>query len=468
MNDDACGARGSRSGARRAEGEGHGREEGGVGGGRRRGRGRRGRGQTRPRIGGVRARARPSASFDSASMAVVAEGAGTCRSLEFTGTNNDANGATRTRGGARRTAPRATPRARARRLEDSNARAVDPPRARSATRAANPDTSADFLGTGTGSVRPTPVIARLDSLLDLARPSAIAHPRTVYNPPRASDARRGRLVSSLERRVRGIPRRVLRARSRTPSTARRALFSSVADPSAHARQHGSDAAGARLPPGMARTKGAREPPPRSSSRPRPSRPRPSRPRPSLPSHPVSRLTRPVRPNPVPPVPRPSRRSRSAFPDEPFVMPNESDLHAFREEERARALEERALAMRTSVRDKTTFTSRCVGRRGSARAPSANGAAADEDDDATGAAASTAKGPSAPAPTRRQPPETMTDFIAKKREIFLVQMALDTKHAEIVNSRLRATRCQRGSSGEVRAHARGGRRAFRRVSEGERS
>ena len=138
------------------------------------------------------------------------------------------------------------------------------------------------------------------------------------------------------------------------------------------------------------------------------------------------------------MPRPSRRSRSAFPDEPFVMPNESDLHAFREEERARALEERALAMRTSVRDKTTFTSRVGGAVAAARAE-ANAAAADEDDDATGAAASTAKGPSAPAPTRRQPPETMTDFIAKKREIFLVQMALDTKHAEIRKLEERATR-----------------------------
>ena len=120
------------------------------------------------------------------------------------------------------------------------------------------------------------------------------------------------------------------------------------------------------------------------------------------------------------------------------MPNESDLHAFREEERARALEERALAMRTSVRDKTTFTSRVGGAAAAARAE-ANAAAADEDDDATGAAASTAKGPSAPAPTRRQPPETMTDFIAKKREIFLVQMALDTKHAEIRKLEERATR-----------------------------
>ena len=34
---------------------------------------------------------------------------------------------------------------------------------------------------------------------------------------------------------------------------------------------------------------------------------------------------------------------------------------------------------------------------------------------------------------------MTDFIAKKREIFLVQMALDTKHAEIRKLEERATR-----------------------------
>jgi hypothetical protein len=34
------------------------------------------------------------------------------------------------------------------------------------------------------------------------------------------------------------------------------------------------------------------------------------------------------------------------------------------------------------------------------------------------------------PPRRAEKEDMTDFIAKKREMFLVQMSLDTKHEEV--------------------------------------
>ena len=37
---------------------------------------------------------------------------------------------------------------------------------------------------------------------------------------------------------------------------------------------------------------------------------------------------------------------------------------------------------------------------------------------------------------------MTDFIAKKREIFLVQMSLDTKRAEITKLEERALQVQR--------------------------
>ena len=37
---------------------------------------------------------------------------------------------------------------------------------------------------------------------------------------------------------------------------------------------------------------------------------------------------------------------------------------------------------------------------------------------------------APQPARRPQKENIRDFIAKKREIFLVQMSLDTKRAEI--------------------------------------
>ncbi len=49
------------------------------------------------------------------------------------------------------------------------------------------------------------------------------------------------------------------------------------------------------------------------------------------------------------------------------------------------------------------------------------------------AAALASGPS----SRRPEKENMTDFLAKKREIFLVQMSLDTKRAEITKLEERA-------------------------------
>lgn len=53
---------------------------------------------------------------------------------------------------------------------------------------------------------------------------------------------------------------------------------------------------------------------------------------------------------------------------------------------------------------------------------------------------------APASTRRpQEKENMNDFIAKKREIFLVQMSLDTKRAEITKLEERALQVHHASS-----------------------
>ena len=49
------------------------------------------------------------------------------------------------------------------------------------------------------------------------------------------------------------------------------------------------------------------------------------------------------------------------------------------------------------------------------------------------AAALASGPA----SRRPEKENMTDFLAKKREIFLVQMSLDTKRAEITKLEERA-------------------------------
>ena len=210
---------GSRSGARRAEGEGHGREEGGVGGGRRRGRGRRGRGQTRPRIGGVRARA---------AERVVRLGVH----------------------GGRRRGRGDVSFARVYRNEQRRERRDPNPGRRAPNRAARDSTRPCASSRGLERARggpsareecdaggESPTRLRIFSAPERECPTdpghrAVGQPARFgtserncpppHNPPRASDARRGRLVSSLERRVGGIPRRVLRARSRTPSTARRA------------------------------------------------------------------------------------------------------------------------------------------------------------------------------------------------------------------------------------------------------
>jgi hypothetical protein len=99
------------------------------------------------------------------------------------------------------------------------------------------------------------------------------------------------------------------------------------------------------------------------------------------------------------------------------------LAALREEEHLRKAEARLAASRMSVRDKTTFSSRMGGTMAAAMAEA--NAIGREDE------APTDDGDS---PVARPPPrhkrENVADFVAKKREIFLAQMALDVKRAEI--------------------------------------
>jgi hypothetical protein len=112
-----------------------------------------------------------------------------------------------------------------------------------------------------------------------------------------------------------------------------------------------------------------------------------------------------------------------FAENPFVIPDERALAALREEEHLRKAEARLAASRMSVRDKTTFSSRMGGTMAAAMAEA--NAIGREDE------APTDDGDS---PVARPPPrhkrENVADFVAKKREIFLAQMALDVKLAEI--------------------------------------
>eukprot|EP01051_Picozoa_sp_SAG22_P011380 SAG22_NODE_1087_length_5605_cov_7.128224_2_plen_564_part_00 len=111
---------------------------------------------------------------------------------------------------------------------------------------------------------------------------------------------------------------------------------------------------------------------------------------------------------------------------PFTMPSDEEVFVLREEERNRKLVERKQQQRLRVHEKTTWASRqnaatvkeLVGGVDSFDVPSDE----EEEEDLT-----------APKVISRAPKdrsETMTDFIAKKREMFLVQMSLNTKREEI--------------------------------------
>ena len=98
---------------------------------------------------------------------------------------------------------------------------------------------------------------------------------------------------------------------------------------------------------------------------------------------------------------------------PFRMPTDEEVFALRDEEQQRKKQERERARELHVWEKGV-KSRAPAKDHSVEAPAENRlnlvAAATRD--------------------RRKEKENMADFIAKKREMFLVQMSLDTKRAEI--------------------------------------
>jgi len=96
----------------------------------------------------------------------------------------------------------------------------------------------------------------------------------------------------------------------------------------------------------------------------------------------------------------------------------------REEEKRRKKEDRELMKALRVHEKGTFASRMATTR-----PPELVAGDDSKMQQTGAR-ELAAAQALPADHRRREKENMADFVAKKREIFLVQMSLDTKRAEI--------------------------------------
>ena len=118
---------------------------------------------------------------------------------------------------------------------------------------------------------------------------------------------------------------------------------------------------------------------------------------------------------------PALAQQDAFDSQPFDMPTDDQVFNMRGAERTRKREERIQKSKMKVQDKTTFSSRMsrtttgpVDRPATSRRDGAGDTAA----------------AMLPQDHRRREKENMADFIAKKREIFLVQMSLDTKRSEI--------------------------------------
>lgn len=114
-------------------------------------------------------------------------------------------------------------------------------------------------------------------------------------------------------------------------------------------------------------------------------------------------------------------------DNPFKLPSDDQIFAMREEERQRRAEERERVKHQHVWEKVTAASRHSRTR-----------RIDDIDDTCGASAARPDvRPEGLGRDARRDKENISDFVAKKREMFLVQMSLDVKKAEILKLDARA-------------------------------
>lgn len=124
-------------------------------------------------------------------------------------------------------------------------------------------------------------------------------------------------------------------------------------------------------------------------------------------------------------------SKTGLPVErnPFVIPSDQDVWAMREQERVRKEEARRSNLTTKIWDKTELQSTMTRTRKLIQqmAPDVDAVALKKARESRGlVTAATA----AIARDRQRDHESLTDFMAKKREMFLVQMSLDVKRDEI--------------------------------------
>ncbi|XP_063953332.1 cilia- and flagella-associated protein 100-like isoform X2 [Lytechinus pictus] len=118
---------------------------------------------------------------------------------------------------------------------------------------------------------------------------------------------------------------------------------------------------------------------------------------------------------------------------PFTMPADNDIFMLRDKERQRKKAERIKQRGLKVHEKTTYTSRVNALRASMRRP-LDELDAEEDDEAGDEKALAVKDdPSftiAVTRDRHVEKESLPDYIAKKREMFLVQYSLGVKRDEM--------------------------------------
>jgi hypothetical protein len=127
---------------------------------------------------------------------------------------------------------------------------------------------------------------------------------------------------------------------------------------------------------------------------------------------------------------------------PFTMPSDEEVFVLREQERARKIEERARLKHLKVHEKTTWGTRNAGIKvGKAEESDYDFdmpfGEEEEEDGVLPPAEGGEDGNAQKISRGAKDKESMSDFILKKREMFLVQMSLNTKRDEILKLEQRA-------------------------------
>eukprot|EP00753_Platysulcus_tardus_P015583 PLAT5103.1.p1 GENE.PLAT5103.1~~PLAT5103.1.p1 ORF type:complete len:597 (-),score=356.24 PLAT5103.1:111-1901(-) len=124
--------------------------------------------------------------------------------------------------------------------------------------------------------------------------------------------------------------------------------------------------------------------------------------------------------------RPPKSGGAAAERNPFTLPSDEEVFLLRDEERKRKREEARRAKKLRVWEKGTISS----HMGTTAARKLEGRGGELTKEAKATRGLVAAATAAISADRRRERENTAEFIAKKREMFLVQMSLDTKREEI--------------------------------------